>query len=275
VVNTKEGILMFAGHTLAKTWVDETILNPRQAFLEGLTTGLKSPTGKGKRLIISHIGSEEGFVQDGLLIFEAKKGTEDYHQEMNAACFEEWFTNILTKVKQNSVIVIDNAPYHSRKANKVPNTKTKKADIQEWLRSKNINYGSHMVIATLLKLVASVKDIYETRVIDDMAAAKGITILRLPPYHCELNPIELIWAQVKGYVARNNKNFKISDVKQLFIQGVDNVSPQNWLDVINHVKKEEEKMLGLDHLIDEVTQRFIINVSGDETDSGTDVTDDE
>ncbi|CAK1585278.1 unnamed protein product [Parnassius mnemosyne] len=32
-----------------------------------------------------------------------------------------------------------------------------------------------------------------------MAAECGVTVLRLPPYHCELNPIELIWAQAKGY----------------------------------------------------------------------------
>lgn len=42
-------------------------------------------------------------------------------------------------------------------------------------------------------------------VIDDIAE-KGHTILWLPPYHCNLNPIELVWGQVKEYVARNNKN---------------------------------------------------------------------
>ncbi|KAJ8911471.1 hypothetical protein NQ315_015238 [Exocentrus adspersus] len=28
-----------------------------------------------------------------------------------------------------------------------------------------------------------------------MAACRQITVLRLPPYHCELNPIELVWTQ--------------------------------------------------------------------------------
>ncbi|KAJ8911297.1 hypothetical protein NQ315_003288 [Exocentrus adspersus] len=50
---------------------------------------------------------------------------------------------------------------------------------------------------------------------DEMAASRQITVLRLPPYHCELNPIELVWAQVKGDVARNNTSFKLSDVKIL------------------------------------------------------------
>ncbi|KAJ8912665.1 hypothetical protein NQ315_008993 [Exocentrus adspersus] len=33
-------------------------------------------------------------------------------------------------------------------------------------------------------------------VIDEMTASRQITVLRLPPYHCELNPIKLVWAQV-------------------------------------------------------------------------------
>lgn len=42
----------------------------------------------------------------------------DFHKEMTGAVFEEWFTKILSKLKQNSVVVLDNAPYHSRKVEK-------------------------------------------------------------------------------------------------------------------------------------------------------------
>ena len=33
--------------------------------------------------------------------------------------------------------------------------------------------------------------------------------------HCELNPIELIWVQVKGFVTKNNTTFRLKDVKEL------------------------------------------------------------
>ncbi|XP_072400872.1 uncharacterized protein [Diabrotica undecimpunctata] len=45
------------GHTKDKVWVDCAIKNPRQAFIEGLSTGLKNPSGRGKRLIVLHVGS--------------------------------------------------------------------------------------------------------------------------------------------------------------------------------------------------------------------------
>jgi hypothetical protein len=40
-------------------------------------------------------------------------------------------------------------------------------------------------------------------------------VIRTPVQHCELNPIELIWVQVKGFVAKNNTTFRLKDVKEL------------------------------------------------------------
>lgn len=58
-----------AGETISKTWVDKTVNSPRDTFLRGLTTGEKEPSGKGKRLIVVHIGSSDGFVVGGLYMF--------------------------------------------------------------------------------------------------------------------------------------------------------------------------------------------------------------
>jgi hypothetical protein len=54
------------GYTVGKMWQDKNITSSRQAFLEGWSTGIKPPSGKGKRLIITHIGSVDGFVEGGL-----------------------------------------------------------------------------------------------------------------------------------------------------------------------------------------------------------------
>lgn len=62
-----------AGDCSSRYWVDKTVKSHRDAFLKGLTTGSRNPTGKCKRLIVVHIGSSEGFVDGGLLCFESKK----------------------------------------------------------------------------------------------------------------------------------------------------------------------------------------------------------
>lgn len=254
-----------AGHTVSKVWKDTTILTPRQAFNQGLTTGLKDPSGKGSRLIVLHIGSEDGFVEDGLLCFESKK-TGDYHEEMTGEVFENWFAQILGRLAEHSVIVMDNASYHSRKTEKIPNSGTKKADIQAWLTSKSIIYEADMVRAELLHLVRQAV-IMPKYVVDEMAKEQCRTVLRLPPYHCEFNPIELIWGQIKGEVARNNTTFKMKDLHPLFQQAVGNVSAENWKNAILHAQSEEEKMWQVDIAMDILVEPLIIHVGDDSSSS--------
>lgn len=97
-----------AGLTVIKVWSDTTVINTRQASV----TALKNPSGKGNHFITLHIGSDEGWVKDGLLMFQSKK-SGDYHEEMNAKVFKNWLKNILARLEENSVIVLDNASYYS------------------------------------------------------------------------------------------------------------------------------------------------------------------
>ena len=71
------------------------------------SSGLKVPAGQGTRLIISHAGSENGFVPNALLTFKAKSKTGDYHDEMNGENFKKWFTEQLLP----NILVIDNTSY--------------------------------------------------------------------------------------------------------------------------------------------------------------------
>ena len=99
-----------------------------------------------------------------------------------------------------------------------------------------------MIKVELIEIVKLQKSKYERYAVEELAADYGVTILRLPPYHCELIPIELVWVHAKGCVARNNKTFKIKDVKQLFEEGLKEVTPENWRKCINHAIKVEDKM---------------------------------
>jgi hypothetical protein len=55
---------------------------------------------------------------------------------------------------------------------------------------------------------------------DKIANLHGHEVLRTPVRHCELNSIERIWSQVKGFVAENNTTFRLKDVKELFMGGL-------------------------------------------------------
>ncbi|XP_054929303.1 uncharacterized protein [Dermacentor andersoni] len=110
-----------AGHTRSIVWTNDRVQTPIRSD-EARTPvrsskwpvdGMKQPSGKGQRLIVTHNGSEEGFVDGCLDVFRGQK-TGDYHEEMDGNLFEGWFNGVLQKLPAGSVIVLDNAPYRSR-----------------------------------------------------------------------------------------------------------------------------------------------------------------
>uniref|UniRef100_A0A2S2R642 Tc1-like transposase DDE domain-containing protein n=1 Tax=Sipha flava TaxID=143950 RepID=A0A2S2R642_9HEMI len=241
-----------AGETHNKAWLDTTVKSSRDAFLNGLTTGQKQPSGKGKRLIVLHIGSTDGFVPGGLLCFESKTNSSDYHDEMNGDTFFEWFVKTLPLLKENAVIVMDNASYHSVKKHKIPVMSWKKQAIIDWLESKGEVVKHPIVKNDLMKKVRKISNQYDQYVIDEYAKENNNLVLRLPPYHCELNPIELAWSSVKSYVRTHNNTFKLNDVLELLKKGVDHVTPEMWTNFVGHVIKEEDKFWNIEHTTDEL-----------------------
>ncbi|XP_029824061.2 uncharacterized protein LOC115309944 [Ixodes scapularis] len=119
-----------AGHSVLIAWVGSTVTSSHNAFMRGITTGLKQPSGKGQRLIITHIGSEDGFVAGCLNVFRGQK-TGDYHEEMDGTRFEKGFDGALQKLPAGSVVIMDNVSYHSRRPDAVPTTNSRKKVIQE------------------------------------------------------------------------------------------------------------------------------------------------
>ena len=65
----------------------------------------------------------------------------------------------------------------------------------------HIPYNSRMLKAELLQICKTQKPQPEY-VLDNILRQHGHDCLRLPAYHADLNAIELVWAQVKGYMAR-------------------------------------------------------------------------
>ncbi|XP_054256828.1 uncharacterized protein LOC129000372 [Macrosteles quadrilineatus] len=275
-----------AGHTVKHAWRPSYIKSARHAALEGETTGLKNIPGRGGRLIVVHIGNENGFLKeaseelvqnDVRLIFQGKKnkrrlGGVDYHEEMNSACFENWFENkVLPNLPPSSVIVMDNASYHSRTLEKFPNMSWRKDDIQQYLTTKEVEWTTTLVKAELLQLAEPFRSASKKYVVDEMAAEAGHTVLRLPPYHCDLNPIELAWANVKNNVALHNVSYKLQDVEEMLNNNISNLLPETWRSFVEHIKKVEDSLWELDNVVDEITDenRIVVNI-GNSSDSDTD-----
>ena len=105
--------------------------------------------------------------------------------------------------------------------------------------------------------------------IDEIATAAGHRILRLPPYYCQLNPIELIWAQVKQEIKKHNSNSNqhLKRVEELTIQSLGHVTPNNWFKCMEHTRKLEEDYRKKDIAFEHLFESFVIELSQSDTSS--------
>ncbi|XP_054720569.1 uncharacterized protein LOC129230194 [Uloborus diversus] len=163
---------------------------------------------------------------------------------------------------------MDNASYHSVYVETIPNTSTKKDDIRRRLTSKNIAWNSDMLKDELLNLVSNARSMYEEYRVDKLPALHGHTVLRMSPYHCELNPIENIWSVVKGKVAAENKTFKEKMEELTKKESIKNVSAETWKNCVSHIIKEE-LMWELDGMSGSTVENFIINFDLESTDTAS------
>ncbi|KAH6923948.1 hypothetical protein HPB50_009616 [Hyalomma asiaticum] len=123
-----------------------------------------------------------------------------------------------------------------------------------------------------MKLVDNVHTSGDRYRVDCIAEAAGHLVVRLPPYNCQLNPIEHVWSDVKGFVAAANKTFKVQDVDTLW-QRIKQVTAEKWKIYVEHVIAQEDVMRKLDHFIDDDvdTNAAVVITLEDETMSSSDL----
>uniref|UniRef100_K3W852 Tc1-like transposase DDE domain-containing protein n=1 Tax=Globisporangium ultimum (strain ATCC 200006 / CBS 805.95 / DAOM BR144) TaxID=431595 RepID=K3W852_GLOUD len=64
-------------------------------------------------------------------------------------------------------------------------------------------------------------------------------VLSLPVAHPELNPIEIVWASVKGNAAKRNVNYSLTDAERLTIEGLGQIGVDEWSKYVRHCIKVE------------------------------------
>lgn len=246
---------------LDETWLNENV-RKETGWTDGTVLGtLSAPLGKGKRLIVCHAGSHSGWIKAPPLLFQSKK-TGDYHEDMNAAVFEKWFfDHLLPVIPPGSTVVMDNAPYHSRVKNRAPTSSSTKADIISWLQARGVPFSEDLRKPELYELVRLHKPPLPTYVIDEGAAEMGFKVIRLPPYHCHYNPIEMVWSHLKGFVKERNTTFKLKDVENIFLDSISNFTADMWAKYVDHVKNVMDEDWRSEGLNDSSVQEFIINLT--------------
>lgn len=254
-------------------FLDETWIFSRggskRSWQDNSVKSVKNSGGEGKRYIVLHAGNEHGFINGASLIFSSKSKSADYHDSMNADMFTKWLKEkLLPNLKQKSVIVLDNASYHSAVLNQQPTFSWKKENIKNWLMEQNISFPENSLKSDLYKLAVSNKRPKEFAV-DKIIREHGHEVLRLPPYHCQFNPIELVWGIAKTYYDNHigENGYADKEVLDMWQKSLNTVTAETWKNSIKHTNSLINEWWEREKIINEVNPIIITLNAGSDSES--------
>lgn len=239
-----------------EVYLDETYINKNHScrftwYLKEDGPLVNKPSGVGPRLILVHAITQRGWVEGAQLVFEAKKRTGDYHGQMNWENFSKWFKEqLIPNIEPGSIIILDNAKYHNVFEDSVVSGSSKKEQLRQWLSRNGYPWREDMLKTELLELCSRLSPSPEYK-LDQIAAHHGMSILRTPPYHPELQPIETCWAVVKNHMA-DNCDFTMSGLRKRLPEAFSKVTPDTCKEIISKVAAQELKYWTEDEVLDEI-----------------------
>ena len=159
---------------------------------------------------------------------------------------------------------MDNAPYYSCRSQPYPVKSWTKKKLVEWLKPKEIPFPEKCLKKEIWSIAKRRRPPHPEYFVDDVAKLAGHEVVRLPVAHCELNPIEMAWSQMKHYIKTHNTQFTLSAMEELTHMAFTVVTPDRWKNLIAHVQtKVEDHYWEVDGLQLELVEEFIISTEGD------------
>ncbi|XP_028982274.1 uncharacterized protein LOC107042702 [Diachasma alloeum] len=203
-----------------KDWQDEDIRS----------CSMKS-ANSGDRYIVCHAGGRDGFIPNASLFLRSCKNpkpTDDYHGDMNWDNFIKWIDEqLVPNLPEPSAIIVDNASYHSKQ-------------LHLWLEKHKIPFDSTGTRKELLLLCKANKQPVRYELDEYVASKTPHEIVRLPPYHCQYNLIEMIWSLVKRYfdthVGRDN-DFSEANTRKIWAEALVSITPEQWRTCCEHAER--------------------------------------
>jgi transposase len=198
-------------------------------------------------------------------VLEDGQDDSDYHNTMTGVKFTAWVRNRLLPTfhelypGKKMYLVMDNAAYHKpRDESWISASQAKNKHelahqlldlgVEELTTSRGIVVPSHRFEADLSAGGPSKEDLiavikkwleehpdYNRTVIEQLFDDAGYGIIYTPPFCPEVQPIELLWAKVKRYVAdRATHNRSVTEARQQTEEGFEQITKMFCNSIIKH-----------------------------------------
>lgn len=244
-----------------------TIIYTNESYVASNSNFKVDVATKGQRVVLLHAGSEAGFVPNALLTLKVNSKSDTNHDFINFETYENWLLmQLVPNIPNNSVVVVGNASHHNKQFDLAPTANSTKAEMQAWLSKKGIEYDVNLLKPQLYKLIKENKDKFKKFSIARILAENNHNVLRLPPFHPDLNPLTLACSAINQYVGSKMNKWNYYDAINLVAEKVKSMKMSDWEIFCNRVKAVEEEYSKSDHFIDILSEQFVF-IGSDDSDS--------
>ena len=142
----------------------------------------------------------------------------DYHESFNKKMFTEYIERQIFPhiINSPSVLIMDRVGYHTHKSINSTEQEWKGASREELCghlleRGVEVPLSPRMPISTLRRMAQKCEGDGDSSLLQWMCGNEGHSVLYLPQYHPEFNPIEMAWSFIKRRIS-SSPMLDISDV---------------------------------------------------------------
>ncbi|RHY12240.1 hypothetical protein DYB25_007476 [Aphanomyces astaci] len=171
------------------------------------------------------------------------KEPKDYHGMFDTDYYVAWFKRLLDEMEANGIanawIVLDNARYHKSLPKSTPTSGRRKSVLVDACKAFDIKTTGNEYKSELWGLLSTYIKANIKPMIVDMAERRGHSVVFTPPHHSDLQPIETVWAIVKGEVGRQYDDMtKFPEVKVRLEAAFANLKPDSIKGCVRSVQEK-------------------------------------
>lgn len=194
----------------------------------------------------------------------------DTHQnsEINIKTFNTWLKNTIVPYLSANAIIIITAPYNSSIPDDTPSFYSNRQDMMDWLQRHEIPFEGNMLKAQLYNLIK----LYQPKlhVVEGILKELGHEVLRLPPYYCDLNPVDNILNLVKQRASEKSVSKSECETERLALKEIYKIKDDEWKSQVELVKKLEREYWEKEQLTDQALERLNVLPIEENDNSGSD-----
>ncbi|KAJ2941271.1 hypothetical protein O0L34_g3468 [Tuta absoluta] len=188
--------------------------------------------------VIVHGSGPNGFSDGALLMMHTV--TSQNSSELSQTY--DWIKDTVLPNMPSQSVVVMNVPFYETPEStqqEPPSMASTRADIEEWLNRHNIPFKETALKSTLLQLVKTELERMEFNIVT-LVLKNNHEVLYLPKNHSDLNPVVLMWKEVK--------EFAETSAPDLLIKLYPNIQ---WVEKFQLAKQNEEEYFLHDIKVDD------------------------